>query len=155
MIDLNRLRYIKNVNDDHGWAYKDYPLGAYFPLHFSRLANGVDDHALNLPKGSLIILSQRPPAAKDRYLTHIVELVNDGNEDKPQWTDHQYGIIRWVKVHWAADFSNPSNIPLDKNLMQVDWGWSNTIAKSLESPNLMSQWHDIETLRTHLGKELN
>jgi hypothetical protein len=66
MIDINRLSYIKNVNDDKGWVYKDYPVGSYFLLHFSRGDDGADAHALKLPKGSLIILSQRPPQA-DRY----------------------------------------------------------------------------------------
>jgi hypothetical protein len=54
MMDLNRLEYIKNVNDDRDWAYKDYPVGAYFQLNFKR-GEGVENHALNLPKGSLIL----------------------------------------------------------------------------------------------------
>ncbi len=46
-------------------------------------------------------------------MTHVVELVNEGSEDKPQRETGTWGIFRWVKVHWIADFNNPSRIPLD------------------------------------------
>jgi len=151
-MDFSRLEYIKNVNDDDKWAYKDYPIGAYFPLNFKKSEGsvGVDSHALNLPKGAFIILSQKHFDHK-RYLTHIVELVNEGSEDRPQWDESDtWGIFRWVKVHWVADFNNPSNIPLDQEVSQANWGWFNTQEKSLNSENLMSHWKNIESLRTHL-----
>ena len=143
-MDFSRLKYIKNVNPDDGWAYHIYSVGSYFQLNFKE-GEGVDNHALNLPKNSLIILSQRPPDAQDRYLTHVVELVNEGHEDKPQWRQGTWGIFRWVKVHWvAADFNNPSSMPLDKEVMKVNWGWQDTKAKLLDSSNLMSEWGKIE-----------
>jgi hypothetical protein len=154
MIDINRLSYIKNVNDDNGWVYKDYPVGSYFLLHFSRGDDGADTHALRLPKGAHIILSQRPPQ-NDRYLTHVVELVNDGSEDETQWISDQFGIVRWVKVNWVANFNSLSSIPIDKDVMKANWGYQGTKAKSLESPNLMSQWGDIDRLRTHLESVFN
>ncbi|MEH2327910.1 hypothetical protein [Nostoc sp.] len=84
-MDCSRLEYIKNVNDDGDWAYESYPIGAYFPLNFKKNNDGgVDNHAFNLPKGSLIILSQKR-SGYERLLTHVVELVNEGSEDKPQW----------------------------------------------------------------------
>lgn len=154
MMDFIRLEYIKNVNDDNEWAYEKHPLGAYFQLNFKK-GEGVDTHALNLPKGALIILSQRPPI-KARYLTHVVELVNEGSEDKPQWTSEDtWGIFRWVKVHWFADFKDLSNMPLDKDVMKVDWGWQNTLAKSLSGDGLMTEWKNIEALRTHLRQVFN
>jgi hypothetical protein len=154
-MDCNRLEYIKNVNDDEKWAYDEYPIGAYFRLNFKENnGNGVDSHTCNLAKGSLIILSQRPPG-KERYLTHVVELVNEESEDKPQWETGIWGIFRWVKIHWIADFTDLNRIPLDKNEMRVNWGWYDTKAKLLSSPNLMSQWGDIDTLRAHLGKVFN
>ncbi|MEH2456921.1 hypothetical protein [Nostoc sp.] len=156
-MDFGRLEYIKNVNDDNDvWAYESSPIGAYFRLNFKKSNNtGVDIHAFNLPKGSLIILSQKRPEY-ERYLTHVVELVNEGSEDKPQWeTTGTWGIFRWVKVHWIADFDNRSRIPLDKKEMRAEWGLFNTKAKLLSSPRLMSQWGSIDKLRAHLGEVFN
>lgn len=149
-MDFARLKYIKNVNDDESWAYDDNPRGAYFRLNFKR-GEGVETHALNLPKGSLIILSQKPPALV-RYLTHIVEVVNEKNEDEPQQEEGMWGIFRWVKIHWIADFSQPDHIPFDKEVMKVDWGCYDTKAKLLTSRNLMEHWKTIDNLRTHLEK---
>ena len=156
-MDFNRLDYIKNVSANHGWAYSECPiaLGAYFQLNFKRGEDkdkkSIDDHALHLPKGSLIILSQRPPES-ERYLTHVVELVNEGNEDKEQWTPGMWGVFRWVKVHWIANFQKPSSIPHDEDEMKVNWGWYDTKAKRLDSPNLMSEWENMEELRLYLKK---
>lgn len=150
-MDFSRLEYIKNVNDDQDWAYDYYKVGGYYQLNFKK-GTGVENHTIHLPKDASIILSQKP-IYKERYLTHIVELVNEGSEDKPQWDESDiWGIFRWVKVHWVADFNNPSNIPLDKEVMQADWGWYNTQAKLLTGERLMSRWENIENLRTHLQK---
>jgi hypothetical protein len=155
-MDCSRLEYIKNVNDDGDvWAYEGYLIGSYFRLNFKKNeARGVDNHAFNLPKGSVIILSQKRPES-ERYLTHVVELVNEGSEDKPQWKTDTWGIFRWVKVHWIADFTNPSRIPLDKKEMRAEWGLFDTKAKLLSSPRLMSQWGSIYKLREHLGEVFN
>jgi hypothetical protein len=156
-MDYSRLEYIKNVNDDDDnvWAYKFHLIGTDFQLNFKKSKNtSVDTHALNLPKGSLIILSQKRPEY-ERYLTHVVELVNEGSEDKPQWEPGTWGIFRWVKVHWIADFDNPSHIPLDKNEMRANWGYFDTKAKLLSSPKLMEQWGSIDKLRAHLGEVFN
>ena len=148
-MDFTCLEYIKNVNDHHAWAYDDYCKGAYFRLNFKR-GRGVETHALNLPKGAYIILSQKTLTQSERHLTHVVELVNEGSEDKPQWETGVWGIFRWVKIHWITDFSHISSIPVDRNVMRANWGWHNTKAKSLNSPRLMSQWVNIDNLITHL-----
>ncbi|PHM08393.1 hypothetical protein [Nostoc sp. 'Peltigera malacea cyanobiont' DB3992] len=155
-MNFSRLEYIKNVNDDDDvWAYESYPIGAYFPLNFKKNeATGVDNQAFNLPQGSLIILSQKRPKY-ERTLTHVVELVNEGSEDKPQWETGTWGIFRWVKVHWIADFKNPGLIPLDHKEMIANWGWFDTKAKLLSSENLMKQWGSIDALRAHLEKVFN
>ncbi|MEA5465833.1 hypothetical protein [Leptothoe sp. PORK10 BA2] len=150
-MDFARLAYIKNINDETDWAYKEYPVCSYFPLNFKR-GDGVEAHASNLPKGSLIILSQKPPKQSKRYLTHVVELCNEHHEDKPQWDLGPWGIVRWAKICWAADFSNVDMMPADQDVMQAEWGWYDTKAKSLESPNLMKKWNSIDELRTHLQK---
>lgn len=152
-MDCTRLEYIKNVNDDKDWAYEGYPIGAYFRLNFKE-GTGIDTHAFNLPKGSLIILSQKRPEY-ERYLTHVVELVNEGSEDKPQRETGKWGIFRWVKVHWIADFRDISRIPLDQKVMRAEWGWYDTKAKLLSSPKLMEQWGSIDALRAHLGEAFN
>ena len=153
-MDFARLEYIKNVNDDNGWAYSDYLIASYFRLNFKRSdAKGVKTHALTLPKGSLMILSQS--YHQERYLTHIVELVNEGSEDEPQQQEGTWGIFRWVKVHWIADFDCPDNIPLDKDVMKVNWAWYDTKAKLLTSPSLMSQWKTIDNLRDALKNVFN
>lgn len=155
-MDCTRLEYIKNVNDDDDvWAYEFHAIGAYFRLNFKESKDrGVDIHALNLPKGSLIILSQKRPEY-ERYLTHVVELVNEGSEDKPQREIGTWGIFRWVKVHWIADFTDVSRIPLDKKEMRANWSFQNTKAKLLSSPKLMERWGSIDALRAHLGEVFN
>lgn len=153
-IHTESIKYIKNVNDDEGWAYDSYPVGAYFRLNFKN-GDCIENHVLNLPKGDRIILSQRPRAENKRYLTHIVELVNEGNEDKPQWGSGTWDIFRWVKVHWVADLSDPSRVPVDEDVIKANWGWYNTKAKALSSPSLMTQWRDIETLMAHLENVFN
>lgn len=155
-MDCTHLEYIKNVNDDKDWAYESYPVGAYFQLNFKESkGTGVDNHAFNLPKGSLIILSQKPHGYDERYLTHVVELVNEGSEDKSQWETSTWGIFRWVKVHWIADFTDVSCIPLDQKEMRANWSFQNTKAKLLSSPKLMEQWGSIDALRAHLGEVFN
>ncbi|MEH2288514.1 hypothetical protein [Nostoc sp.] len=154
-MDCSRLEYIKNVNDNGDWAYEGYLIGAYFQFNFKKNeATGIDNHAFNLPKGSLIILSQKR-SGYERTLTHVVELVNNGSEDKPQWETGSWGIFRWVKVHWIADFNNPNRIPLDQKEMIANWGWYDTKAKLLSSDNLMKQWGSIDKLRVHLGEVFN
>jgi hypothetical protein len=158
IMDCSRLEYIKNVNDDKDWAYESYPVGAYFQLNFKEneaKAIGVHTHAFNLPKGSLIILSQKPHGYYERYLTHVVELVNEGSEDEAQREIGTWGIFRWVKVHWIADFTDVSRIPLDQKEMIANWGWYDTKAKLLSSDNLMKQWVSIDKLRAHLGEVFN
>jgi hypothetical protein len=142
------LKYIKNVNDSDGWAYENQPRYSYFPLAFKR-NDGVEAHALNLPKGALIILSQTSPQG-ERYLTHVVELCNNAEEDKCQWSSEPWGIIRWVKVCWISDFHNLNAMPTDRDVMKAEWSWFDTKAKSLESSNLMTQWGSIDNLREHL-----
>ncbi|MEH1912677.1 hypothetical protein [Nostoc sp.] len=153
-MDCSRLEYIKNVNDDDDvWAYKDCSIGDDFRLNFKK-GKGVDNHALNLPKGSFIILSQKRPGY-ERALTHVVELVNEGSKDKLDWKTGTWDIFRLVKVHWIADFNNPSRIPLDQKEMIANWGWYDTKAKLLSSENLMKQWGSIDQLRAHLGEVFN
>ncbi len=149
VVDISRLQYIKNINGgETDWAYKEYPLHSYFPLNFKR-SDKVETHAAKLPKGSLIILSQKPPSQK-RYLTHVVELCNESDEDAPQWSSGPWGIVRWSKVCWVADFSNVDAMLVDQDVMKVEWGWYDITAKLLTSRNLMKEWGSIDNLRVHL-----
>jgi hypothetical protein len=150
-MDFSRLAYIKNINNETDWAYKEYPVCSYFPLNFKG-GDGVEAHAAKLPKDSLIILSQKPPKQSKRYLTHVVELCNDNHEDKSQWDFGPWGIVRWAKVCWVADFSNVDTMPADQDVMQAEWSWYDTKAKSLTSPSLMKKWSSIDDLRSHLQK---
>jgi hypothetical protein len=150
-MNFSRLAYIKNINDETDWAYKEYPVFSYFPLNFKR-GDGVEAHASNLPKGSMIILSQKPPKQNKRYLTHVVELCNEHDEDRPQWDLGPWGIVRWAKICWVADFSNTDTMPADQDVMQAEWGWYDTKAKLLTSPSLMNKWGSIDNLRAHLQK---
>lgn len=184
-MDCNRLDYIKSVSDKGDvteWAYPEYPIGAYFRLNFKRSESTtvVESHARKLPKGSLIILSQVPHECKDnttgeqkkipdgykkRYLTHVVELVNDGSEDEPQWGKDPgtWEIFRLVKLHWIADLNNYPKIPVEYDVMKVKLGLRNTYAISLPKIQLLKkEWkHDeddeqwMNKLRERLIEELN
>jgi hypothetical protein len=152
-MSLDNLKYIKNVTDTSGkiWAYKEHILNSYFPLYFKQGDNGVEKNALKLLKNDLIILFQKSPEDDRGYLTHLVELVNEREEDKAQWgEDHTWYVFRWVKVHWVTNFNNLNPLTLDSDAMRVDWGCQNTMAKSLEGPNLMKEWGNINNLRDHL-----
>ncbi|MEH1887954.1 MAG: hypothetical protein V7K92_00340 [Nostoc sp.] len=172
----NRLDYIKSVTDkgdEREWAYDKHPIGACFQLNFKASENTrekVKSHARKLPKGSLIIFSQIPHECKDnttgepkkipdeckkRYLTHVVELVNDGSKDERDWLEEPWGIFRCVKVHWIADFNNYQTLPVELDVIKVKWSRRNTYAISLESKTLKDQWKDVYKLREHLKKELN
>ena len=129
-------------------------MGAYFPLNFHRNKN-TETHVQKLPKGSLILLSQRPDKNGDRHITHIVELVNEGQEDLEQVNSNsEWGLIRWVKVKWVADFSNTKKIPVDQDVLKVEWGKYSGLAKSLASKNLMAEWGSIMDLRHHIQSKL-
>ena len=167
-MDYRRLKYIKNVNNlnnPENWAYNKQDsgenrllIGDEFRLNFRtdiKTAEEVKKHTLKLPKGSLIILSQRP-LKKERFVTHVVELVNESSEDKCQWESGEWGIFRWVKVHRIANFDDPASIPVYKKVMQETWVQQGTMTASLENcKRFMSQWGNIDNLRTHLKKELN
>ena len=148
-MNLERLEYIKNVSHPDGdWSYEKYRKGSYFPLNFKR-GSGVDAHVANLPTGALMLLSQ---AYQDkRYLSHVVEIVNDAFEDQPQWESSDWGIVRWVKVIWSAE---SDRAPLDKDVLDANWGWQDTKAKSLGSQSLMTRWKTMDALRTHLSSVL-
>lgn len=152
IMDFSRLEYIKNINGGTDWAYKDYPVCSYFRLNFKKAekGDGVEAHVSNLPKGSLIILSQKSPSDSERYLTHVVELCNEHYEDEPQWDSGPWDIVRWVKVCWVADFSNVHKMPVDKKVMQAEWGKFDTKAKLLTSPSLMDRWTNIDNLKANL-----
>ncbi|MEH1998444.1 MAG: hypothetical protein V7L00_06760 [Nostoc sp.] len=175
-MDCNRLDYIKSVSDkgdDTQWAYDKCPIGETFRLNFKGSENTrekVKSHARKLPKGSFIILSQVPHEWKDnttgeqkkipdgcknRYLTHVVELVKEGSDDQPEWGEDTWNIFRSVRVHWIADFSNYSKIPIEYDVMRVKWNRRNTYAISLESKTLKAQWNDVYELRNHLIEQLN
>ncbi len=145
-MNLERLEYIKSVSHPDGhWSYEKYRKGSYFPLNFKQGA-GVDTHVANLPTGALILLSQSYQGK--RYLSHMVEIVNDASEDRPQWDSSDWGIVRWVKVVWSAE---PSRAPLNQDVLDVNWGWYDTKAKSLDSQSLMTRWKSLDALRNHLS----
>lgn len=144
-MNLERLDYIKSVNNHSGdWSYEAYRKGSHFPLNFKQ-GPGVEAHVAKLPAGALILLSQT--YQDKRYLSHVVEIVNDATEDQPQWEDSDWGIVRWVKVIWAVE---PSRAPLDADVLQVNWGYFDTKAKSIEGPNLIKHWKTPAALKAHV-----
>lgn len=148
-MNLERLEYIKSVNNQSGdWSYEAYRKGSYFPLNFKQ-GPGVEAHVAKLPTGALILLSQT--YQDKRYLSHVVEIVNDATEDQPQWEDSDWGIVRWVKVIWSA---RQDRAPLDAETLDANWGWYDTKAKSLDSHNLMTRWQTLDALRAHLSTVL-
>ena len=70
------------------FSEKEYPKNYYFRLNFHKNQNSgnqrVETNANKLEKGDLIILSQNKKTENNRYLTHIIETVNDADEDKQQ-----------------------------------------------------------------------
>ena len=148
-MNFERLEYIKSISHPDGiWAYPDYCKGTYFPLNFQQ-GVGIEAHASNLSKGALVILSQNYQGT--RYLSHVVEIANESSEDEPQWENSEWGIVRWVKVIWAAE---PGKAPKDKETLKVNWGYQNTKAKALNGDNLMKHWQTIDALRSQVSKAL-
>ena len=42
---------------------------------------------------------------------------------------------------------------VDQDVMKAEWGWYDTKAKLLTSPNLMKEWGSIDNLRAHLQEK--
>lgn len=62
-----------------------------------------------------------------------------------------WGIVRWVKVIWSDD---PETAPLDAEVLDVNCGWYDTKAKSLDSQSLVTRRKTLDALRTHLSSVL-
>jgi hypothetical protein len=94
-MNLQHLRWTKNVRPADGWAYFELKVSALFKLAWKD-----DETNANRPeKNDLILLRQHG------YVSHLVKVLNRQAE-REDWQG-DYNIYRIVEVLWAIDCSNP------------------------------------------------
>ena len=114
-MNLDRLKFVKNIDDPERWAYKDWKLGSQQDLHWAN-AKGDSANADKADLNDLILLVQRSPHSAETHVTHLVKVVSPRAKTL---SDGNWGIVREVAVVWVADFANLASIPTDTNV----FGW--------------------------------
>jgi hypothetical protein len=151
---LDRLKFVKNIDDQDRWAYADWPQGSQQDLHWPNI-KGSKANADKADIGDLILLVQKPPHIPETLATHLVEVVTTSAEE----INDEWGIIRRVKVLWAADPDNQSYAPTDKNI----FGWKRHRAEgphvillsNVKEGRIFQLWHSIEIFQRHVASMLS
>jgi len=155
-MDLSKLKWIKNVKPDHGWAYNKpsempIPEARIFSLHW----RSQDDktNAQQPLKSELVALVQLA------RVTHIVELLDDvvyTNSEK------EWGIYRVVKAVWMPpEKFDWGNLPRQREIFGIEDLPPDGAVHDLSRADRMYQfnqyWRDLEGLQgfqQHLDKIL-
>ena len=154
-MNLENLKFVKNIDDPDRWAYADWQQGSQQQLHWAN-AKGDITNADKADLGDIILLVQKfPPKSQETRVTHLVKVSSTSAETLG---DEDWGIVREVEVLWVADFTNLAAIPTDKDL----FGWKRhrpqgTKIVKLENlkDNRVSQlWHSIEIFQRHITSML-
>lgn len=150
-MDLSRLKWVKNVKPDKGWAYDKIsempiPEAKTFRLHW----RNDKDNAQKPPKGDLIALVQ---SAK---VTHVVELLDDVVYEN---AEQDWGIYRIVRAIWMPpEEFNWDNLPHQKDIFGVERLHRDGDAHDLSQNKVSEYWKDLEGLhgfQQHLGEILS
>jgi len=150
-MNLDRLKFVKNIDDPERWAYADWKQGSQQHLHWAN-AKGDFTNADKAAKGDLILLVQKSPHSAETRITHLVEVVSISAETL---SDGDWGIGREVAVVWVADFANLASIPTDTNV----FGWERhrpqgtKIVKleNLKDNRVIQLWHSLEIFQRHVA----
>ncbi len=100
LLTLNKLKFIKNIDDPNCWAYEQdtWQTGKEVELNWSN-TKGSETNAAKANQGDLILLVQNPPASEHTLVTHLVQVTSAEAERKDEG---EWGIVRKVKVIWRA-----------------------------------------------------
>ncbi|HEY9834471.1 MAG TPA: hypothetical protein V6D26_28230 [Stenomitos sp.] len=135
-MDLNELKWIKNVNATEGdWAYKHeevaYPyLVPEFHLHWNINAKG---NVYKLTPGDLILLCQRT------RVTHLVKVLDDTVHEDSPFPD--FPFYRRVQVMWMAP--KPwDEAPHQNEVFGFDFRFRGGKAINLENVTAMQEYFD-------------
>jgi len=154
-MNLENLKFVKNIDDPDRWAYADWQQGSQQQLHWAN-AKGDITNADKADLGDIILLVQKfPPKSQETRVTHLVKVSSTSAETLG---DEDWGIVREVEVLWVADFTNLANLLTDKDV----FGWKRhrpqgTKIVKLENlkDNRVSQlWHSIEIFQRHVTSML-
>jgi hypothetical protein len=95
-MNLESLKWTKNVRPDEGWAYSEFKKSELFKLAWKE-----DENNANRPeRGDLILLRQRG------YVTHLVRVL-DRQCEQENWAG-AWNLYRIVEVEWSLDCNVPS-----------------------------------------------
>jgi hypothetical protein len=153
---LDRLKFVKNIDDPKQWAYADWQKGSQHDLHWATNAKGDKTNADKADIGDLILLVQKfLPAAPETHVTHLVKVVST---HATTHSDSDWGIVRTVAVVWVADFANLPAVPTD----QAVFGWNRhrpqgtkvVELKNLKDDRVNQLWHSIEIFQRHVASML-
>jgi hypothetical protein len=152
MMNLEKLKFVKNIDNPEHWAYADWPQGSQQDLHWPKGSKTTADKA---DMGDLILLVQKPPYIPETLATHLVEVITTSAEEID---DGDWGIIRQVRVIWAADPNNQSFAPKDKDI----FGWKRHRAEgprvilltNVKEGRIVQLWHSIEIFQRHVASML-
>jgi len=150
-MNLDRLKFVKNIDDPAGWAYEDWKLGSQQDLHW---ANAKRDHASadKADLDDLILLVQKSPHSVETRVTHLVKVVSTSAETL---SADDWGIVREVAVVWVADFANLASIPTDTDV----FGWKRhrpaggklVKLENLKANRVTQLWHSPEIFQRHVA----
>jgi hypothetical protein len=155
-MDLSRLKWLKNVKPDQGWAYDELsemsiPEAKTFRLHWR--SQDDETNAQQPLKDDLIALVQLA------RVTHVVELIDDvvyKNSEK------EWGIYRVVKAVWMPpDQLDWWNLPHQREVFGIEDLPPDGAVHDLSRADRMYQfnqhWRDLGGLQgfqQHLGNIL-
>ena len=150
-MNLDRLKFVKNIDDPERWAYEDWNLDSQQNLHWAN-AKGDSANANKAEVDDLILLVQRSPHSAETRVTHLVKVVSPSAENL---SDSDWGIFREVAVVWVADFANLDSIPTDTDV----FGWKRhrpegtKIIKleNLKDNRVTQLWHSLEIFQRHVA----
>ena len=155
-MDLSKLKWLKNVRPDQGWAYDKLnempiPEAKIFRLHWR--TQDCKANAQQTPKGDLIALVQLA------RVTHIVELLDDVVYDN---AEKEWGVYRIVKAVWMPpEGFDWRSLPPQKEIFGIEDlppdGAVHSLSRTDQMPQFNQHWKDLgglQVFQQHLGKIL-
>ncbi|MFM2431518.1 MAG: hypothetical protein RLZZ511_2731 [Cyanobacteriota bacterium] len=94
-MNLESLKWTKNVKPSEGWAYSDFEKSELFKLAWK----DNEDNANRPERGDLILLRQHA------YVTHLVKVL-DRKAEREEWQG-EWSLYRIVEVVWSVGHTNP------------------------------------------------